>query len=162
MAIIDIIIHIVVWCITNYVGGDFQSPILPYGHHHLTKFIWKKIKINQQSCCLHLIFQPNHEYYHWCIMGWDRKLQCLTPSGGLFDFCKRFITSTKFQGFGNLHAHWSVYTHDMPTTTLIFLQLTRDPNSSIMNHFIIHQTMLLQMEIPISKGVICPNYDGFL
>jgi hypothetical protein len=31
-----------------------------------------------------------------------------------------------------------------------------------MNHHIIHQTTLLQMEIPISKRVICPNYDGFL
>jgi hypothetical protein len=43
-------------------------------------------------------------------MGWDKKLQCPTPSGELFNFCKRFLTSTKFQGFGNLHAHWLVYT----------------------------------------------------
>jgi hypothetical protein len=96
------------------------------------------------------------------LMGWDRKLQCPTPSGGLFDFCKRFLISTKFQGFVNLHAHWLLYTHDMPTTTTRFLQLIRDPNSSIMNHVIIHQIMFFQMEIPISKGVICPNYDGFL
>ncbi len=50
----------------------------------------------------------------------------------------------------------------MPTTTTRFLQLIRDPNSSIMNHLIIHQTTLLQMEIPILKGAICPNYDDFL
>jgi hypothetical protein len=29
-----------------------------------------------------------------------------------------------------------------------------------MNHLIAHQTTLFQMEVPISKGVICPNCDG--
>jgi len=38
------------------------------------------------------------------LMKWDRKLQCFTPGGGLFGFCKRFFASTKSQGFGNLHA----------------------------------------------------------
>jgi len=96
------------------------------------------------------------------LMGRDRKLQCRTPSGGLFNFCKRFLTSTKFQGYGNLHAHWLVYTHGMPTTTTRFLQFIRNPNSMIMNHFITHQTTIFQMEIPVLIGAICPNYDGFL
>jgi hypothetical protein len=68
------------------------------------------------------------------LMGWDKKLQCRTPSGGLFNFCRRFLTSTKFQGFGNLHAHWLVYTHGMLTTTTRFLQFIKDPNSLVMNH----------------------------
>jgi hypothetical protein len=56
------------------------------------------------------------------LMRWDKKLQCPTPSGGLFGFCKRFA-STKSQRLGNLNAHWLVYTHGMPTTTIRFLQL---------------------------------------
>jgi hypothetical protein len=55
-----------------------------------------------------------------------------------------------------------VYTHGMPTTTTRFLQLIKDPNSSVMNHFITHQTTFFQMEIPISNWPICPNYNGFL
>lgn len=96
------------------------------------------------------------------LMGWDKKLQCRTPSGGLFNFCRRFLTSTKFQGFGNLHAHWLVYTHGMLTTTTRFLQFIKDPNSLVMNHLITHQTTLFQVEILVSKGAFCPNYDGFL
>ncbi len=96
------------------------------------------------------------------LMGWDEKLQCRIPNGGLLDFCRRFLTSTKFQGFGNLHAHWLVYTHGMPTTTTMLLQFIKDPNSSIMNHLITHQTTFFQVEILISKWAICPNYDGFL
>jgi hypothetical protein len=48
----------------------------------------------------------------------------------------------------------------MPTTTTRFLKLVKHPNSPFMNRFIARQTTLLQMEIPISKGAICLDYDG--
>jgi hypothetical protein len=89
------------------------------------------------------------------LMGWDTKLQCPTLGGGLFGFCKGFFASTKSQGDGNLHTHWLVYTHGMPTTTTRFKKLVRDTN-----RLIAHQTTLLQMEMFISKGIICPECDG--
>jgi hypothetical protein len=44
--------------------GDFQWLASSYGHHYPIKFIWKSSYINQQSCRLCPIFQPNHEYCH--------------------------------------------------------------------------------------------------
>jgi len=34
------------------------------------------------------------------LMGWDRKLHCPIPSGGLFDFCKGFFASWSPKDFG--------------------------------------------------------------
>ncbi len=48
----------------------------------------------------------------------------------------------------------------MPTITTGFLRLVKDPNSIFMNCLVAHQTTFFQMEIPISKGAICHNYDS--
>jgi hypothetical protein len=72
------------------------------------------------------------QYFDWImnivfdiLMGRDRNLQYPTLSGGLFSFYKGFFTCMEFQGSRNFYAHWLVYTHGMPTTTLGFKNLLK-------------------------------------
>jgi hypothetical protein len=80
---------------------------------------------------------------------------------GLFDFCKGFrFASMEFQGSGYLHAHWVVHTYGMSTTTIRFLQLTKDQSSPFMNRLFVHQTTLLHAKVPIAKGAIFWDCNG--
>ncbi len=67
---------------------------MPYGHHHLTKLIWK----NNISAINHVAYARYFDRIMNIVidvlMGWDKKLQCPSPCGGLFGFYKRLFAST--------------------------------------------------------------------
>jgi hypothetical protein len=100
LAIPHMIMHIGVWCVTNYakvISNDqlhhMDAIILPSSFERLV------ILANDLVACAQY-FDRIMNIVIDVLMGWDKKLQCLTQGGGLFGFCKGFSTSIEPKDLG--------------------------------------------------------------